>query len=48
MESIEINGKHGLVTYFDSNWQPVDSKNAVMAKVILDDGQVGFYSITPQ
>ena len=42
---IVINGKPGHVIYLDANWIPVEPEAAVLAKVLYDDGSVGFYKL---
>lgn len=45
-ESITIDGRQGSVIYLDDKFAVVDKSRATLAKVVFEDGSVGFYRIS--
>lgn len=43
-ESITIDGRSGTVVYLDDQWHPTSPAQAVMARVLFDDGGTAFYT----
>jgi hypothetical protein len=45
MEPIIIDGKVGQVSYLDAEWRPTAPETSVLAKVLFDDGNIGFFHV---
>ena len=44
-EPVTIDGKHGSIVYLDARFNPVEADDAVLARVLFDDGSSSFYTL---